>query len=205
MTILIINVGNTEYSKHSLPIIKKLCEHNKIKMHVLSSDIPQNIYHKHPSWLKLFCHDLIDDDFILCWDLDLLPIKKFKLDFLDFSKINLCHDRCFIQENFTFNGKFKYNCGLLGIPKQFKDFFKSIYFDKAKNSTYPSYEQYHVNDRIYDEKIDINLMDIKYNYLYDKNEIPSSVFNIHYTWKIDSNQHRIKLIENHFNKFYENF
>lgn len=204
MTIFIINLG-CQYAKHSIPIMEKFCKHNNINLFILDHDIEQNIHNKHPSWLKLFCHDLVDDDFILCWDLDLLPKKKYKLDFLDISKINLAYDSCHLKENFVFNGKFKYNCGLIGIPKSYSDFFKNIYFAHAANSYYPSYEQYHVNDLIYDSKIQINVIDNKYNYLYDGNEIPEYIENIHYTWKIKSNEHRIKLIEDHFNKHYENF
>lgn len=204
MTIFIINVG-CEYAKHSLPIMEKFCNYNNINLFILDRNIEQNIYNKHPSWLKLFCHDLVCDDFILCWDLDLIPIKKYKLDFLDVCKINLAHDSCHLKENFIFNGKFKYNCGLMGIPKSYSNFFKDIYFKHAANSSYPSYEQYYVNDSIHDSKIEINLIDNKYNYLYDGNDSPDYIQNIHYTWKIRSNEHRKKLIEDHYNKYYEKF
>jgi len=93
----------------------------------------------------------------------------------------------------------------MGIPKQFKELFKSIYYNKAQQSTYPSYEQYHINDEIYDRNISINLIDTKYNYLYDGKQVENNTMNMHYTWKINSNQHRIDLIKEHFNKFYGNF
>lgn len=205
MTVFLINVNNCEYAKHSIPLIKKLCDFNKVNLFILDTDISQNIYKKHPSWLKLFCHDLVEDDFILCWDLDLVPTKLFELNFLDLNRINASYDRCFLTENFTFNGKFKYNCGLIGIPKSYKDLFKSIYHTKSEYSNYPSYEQYHVNDEIYDKNIPINLIDTKYNYLYDGKETESEILNMHYTWKINSNAHRVELIKNHFNKYNGNF
>ena len=202
MTVFVIDI-NTEYSKYSIPIIDKFCKYNEFNLFVLDKNIEHNIHNQHPSWLKLFSHKLVDDDFILCWDLDLLPTKRFKLDCLDYSKINLCHDSGFINENFTFNGKFKYNCGLIGVPKTYASFFESIYFEKAQNSQYPSYEQYHVNDKIFDNKIDVNLLPHEYNYLYDGFKVPETVKNIHYTYKINSNEHRVELIKEHYNNFYE--
>jgi len=93
MTIFLINVNDCEYAKYSIPLIKKLCEFNNINLFILDKDLDQNIYKKHPSWLKLFCHDLVDDDFILCWDLDLVPVKLYQIDFLNINKINLSYDR----------------------------------------------------------------------------------------------------------------
>lgn len=204
MTIFVIDI-DCEYSKYSIPVIQNFCSFNKVNLFILKSNIKQNIYGKHPSWLKLFSHDLVNDDFILCWDLDLLPIKNFKLDFLDLAKINLAHDSGFLKDGFTFNGKFKYNCGLIGIPKKYSDLFKNIYFNQAANSNYPSYEQYHINDLIHDKSIDINLIDNKYNYLFDGNSIPDEVQSIHYTWKINSQNHRVDLIKAHFEKYMKIF
>lgn len=186
MTVLVIDIGETIYGKYSLPLIKKLCEYNKINLYVLKENIPQNIYDLHPSWLKLFAFDLIDDNFIILWDLDLVPTKMY-----DFTKYfnketwNLCFDPAYKNSNYTFNGKFKYNCGLMGIPKTYSDDMKKLYMDKGKNSSYPSYEQYHINDKIYDENIEVNLLDYNLNTLFDGNEnFSDDIYNIHYTGNI---------------------
>lgn len=207
MTVLVINVGNTEYGKYSLPLIEKLCNYNNVNLFVLDKNIPQNKYNLHPSWLKLFCFDLIDDDFIISWDLDLVPTKlyNFKTFFND-DEFNFCYDPSFEKFNFTFNGKFKYNCGLMGIPKKYDNLLKTIYDTKGEKSTYPSYEQYHINDEIFDKKIPVNLLDYNLNTLFDGNEnFNNDIFNVHYTWKINSNQHRIDLIKKHFTIYANNF
>lgn len=207
MTVLVIDVGETFYGKYSLPIIKKLCEHNDVDLYILKNNIPQNIYKLHPSWLKLFAFDLIDDDFIISWDLDLLPTKLYNFKkYFNKEVWNFCYDPSYKNLNFTFNGKFKYNCGLMGIPKQYSDELKTLYTQKGSNSSYPSYEQYHINDKIFDENLKVNLLDYRLNTLFDGNEnFSDDVFNIHYTWKINSNQHRVELIEKHFNKYKNNF
>lgn len=203
MTIFCINIGDVNYAQYSLPLIKKLCEYNNINLYVLDKNISQNIYNVHPSWFKLFCHSLIDDDFILCWDLDLIPTRLYSLyDFIDTNKINLSYDQSYVREGFTFNGKFKYNCGLLGIPKIYQADIENIYI-KAKSSNYPSYEQYHVNDWIFDNKINIHGIDTKLNMMYDgtpvdKNDIN---YNIHYTWKITSSSDRYNLVLKHHDTF----
>jgi len=207
MTIFCINIGNLDYCKYSIFFIEKLCLYNNINFFILNNNSKYNKYNVHPSWLKLFCHTLVEDDFILCWDLDLLPTKLFDIHkFLDTKNINLAYDQAYIRDNFTFNNKFKYNCGLLGIPKTYQREIENIYY-KAKNSSYPSYEQYHVNDWIFDNNILIHNLDTKLNMMYDgtcidKNNIN---YNIHYTWKITSSKHKYDLIINHYNTFKEGF
>lgn len=213
MTIFVIDVGNTYYGRYTLPMIEDLCLKNNINLFVLDKDIPQNKYGLHPSWLKLFCHSLVEDDFILCWDLDLVPTRIYDLkSIIDTSRINMAYDRCHTQEGFTFNGKFRYNCGLIGIPKSYQGFIEGIYEKHASHAQYPSYEQYYVNDEIYDNNLDIALLSQNLNFMYGGGshrdgsfEYPEDALNIHYTWKILSPQHRIELIADHYDSFKKNF
>lgn len=205
MTIFVINIGNTIYSEYSLPLIKKLCEYNSINLYIIDKDIPENIYKLHPSWLKLFCHKLVDDDFIICWDLDLVPVCDYDIiSNMNTEKLNFCYDRDFIENghlwnDFRGNGRFKYNCGLVGIPKSYQKFMEDIYYKHGEHANLPSYEQYYVNTEIIQNNIDINLLDSKFNFMFDNSNIyPDDVRNIHYTWKIKSNEHRIELIKAHY-------
>lgn len=207
MTIFVINIGSVYYANYSLPLIEKLCEYNNIQLFILDQDISQNIHQLHPSWLKLFCHSLIDDEFILCWDLDLVPTKLFDIKtIIDTTRVNMCYDGTYIANSNRFNHKFKYNAGLLGIPKTYKTFFESIY-DTCYGSNYPSFEQYHVNDKLYDNNVNVNILDSTYNYmLCDQNIDELQTKNcIHYTWKIYDNNHRNTLIQQHYHYFKSNF
>lgn len=204
MTIFTINIGDVTYAKYAIPLIEKLAIYNNINLFVLDHNIEQNTYHTHPSWLKLFCHDLVSDDFIITWDLDLVPTRPYELKHLfNTNNINMAYDGSFIKENHTFNGKFKYNCGLIGIPRHYASFFRDVY-DNCPTSTYPSCEQYHINDKIYDTNQNITVLDTQLNHMYDGQIDPASM-NIHYTWKIQNNAHRDELIEQHYNLFSSNF
>jgi len=207
MTIFVINIGDTKYSDYSLKFIEKFCDFNNVNLYVLDRNISQNIYNLHPSWLKLFAFDFVKDDFIISWDLDLIPTKLYKLDNTFNTKLlNFCYDRSYETQGFTFNGKFKYNCGLMGIPETYSDLFKKIYIDKGMNTKYPSYEQYHINDWVHDNKINVNLLDSNLNYMFEGHEnFAFDILNIHYTWKIKSNEHRVELIKKHFLKYKNNF
>ena len=39
----------------------------------LQQNVPEQNASIHPAWYKLLCHQIVHSDFILCWDLDLLP------------------------------------------------------------------------------------------------------------------------------------
>ena len=199
MTIFTIDIG-TEYGKYSLPILEKFCEHNGIKLYVQREDSELNIHKLHPSWLKCFCHDLVDDDFILCWDLDLLPTKMYDpCTYIDFGKINVTYDLGYWKGVSYFNKYFKYNCGLIGIPKSEAEFFRNVYRYHNKELNYPSYEQYYVNDAIAIIEKRVNLLPLEMNYLYEGDRCleNSSVLNFHYTWRINNEEHRTHLVKNH--------
>jgi len=195
MTLFVINVGDVDYGKITLPIIEKLCDFNNINIYVLDRNLKQNKFNLHPSWLKLFCHDIINDDFIISWDLDLVPLKTYDLKSL-FNKgyLNLCQDTSIIFSNQKFNHKFKYNCGLIGVPKIYQDTLNEIYNKFGKYSTYPSFEQYYFNDYIFDYNIRINEIDYKYNYLFKDDLNYNDIFNLHFTWNVPS-ENKINFIE----------
>lgn len=199
MTIFTIDIG-TEYGEHSLPILQEFCEYNKIGLHVQKQDSYLNVHKLHPSWLKCFAHDIVDDDFILCWDLDLMPTRKYDIhNFLDTSKINLAFDLGFWKGISYFNKNFKYNCGLIGIPKSEAEFFRNVYRYHNQDFRYPSYEQYYVNDAIAAENKPVHVLPVELNYLYEGDRCLSNdnVLNFHYTWRINNEEHRTELVKNH--------
>lgn len=201
MHVLTLNVGNVSYSKHSIPLIKRLCEHNKIPLTVLDKDLNLNIHKLHPAWLKCFCHKIVKSDFIIMWDLDLLPTRIYDLhEVFDCNKLNMVRDITNILSGNVYNGKFRYNTGLMGIPKSYGEWFSEIYFEKGPNSLYPSYEQYHVNDKIFDNKIEVKELDEKYNTMYN-GIVKWDSMNVHYTYGIRSERHRYELIREHFQRY----
>lgn len=205
MEVLVISIGEMEYSKYSIPLIKRLCDHNNIKLTVLTSDIPQNIYNLHPSWLKVFSHDICSSDFVISWDCDLVPVNLYDMkSVFDINKYNLAKDAIYLRTGNFFNHKFKYNCGLIGIPRAESENLKSIYLTKGKDSIYPSWEQYHINDYIYDNSLPVYELDTKYNWM-ERDQLPDGVRNIHYNLNVNSIHERNALVKEHFQKYASNF
>ena len=56
---------------------------------------------------------------------------------------------------------------------------------------------------IFDKNIDVHVLDSKLNMFYEGNDIQKDNpnYNIHYTWKIKSEEHRYELIVKHYNNF----
>ena len=203
MTIFQINIGNVNYSKYSVPIMKKFCEFNKVNHFVLTYDPIQNKYHRPPSWIKLFAHEFIKDDFILYWDLDLVPLKLYDISpVLDYDKLNMVGDTSLLVEN-GFNSNFKFNTGLIGIPKNWSDRLIKIYESKAPLASYPSWEQYYVNDYISENNEKIHELPIEYNYMYNERGLlkMEDVKNLHFTWEFPNSKSK----EEEIKKIYENF
>jgi hypothetical protein len=123
----------------------------------------------------------VKDDFIICWDLDLLPTSLYKIvDYLDIEKINMCIDSSLLNGRNPFNHKFRYNTGLMGIPKEYLDFFADVY----KNTTepvYPSYEQHYFNDALFDDDIKVNVLNNNLNVL-DRYKKNNKILNVHYSY-----------------------
>ena len=131
--------------------------------------LKENKHRVNPSWLKLKCFDYVDDDFILCWDMDLLPKKDCPSIYnsLNFNKINLAVDSSVILKNQKlFIPSFKYNCGLMGIPRVYKNVMDIIFMSNT-DSNWPSYEQYHINEFLAKRNfVDVHELDKTWNCLF---------------------------------------
>ena len=75
MHVLTFAIGNNiPYKEPALHILKDYFKHKGIPFTVIEQDPECNIRKAHPSWLKLLAHQIVpNEEFILCWDLDLLP------------------------------------------------------------------------------------------------------------------------------------
>jgi len=104
-----------------------------------------------------------------------------------------------------FTPSFKYNGGLVGIPKSYSSFIESV-FKRHAPGTYPSYEQYYLNNDIEKYQIPVYRLPNDLNYLYciplglqeRTDEFNSSRFQ-HYTMCVQGDekaflikQHRLK-------------
>ena len=89
---------------------------------------------------KLFFQHLVDEEFIFCLDFDFLPYKIYDpSNKIEFCKIKVTHHLGYWKGVSYFNKYFKYNCGLIGIPKSEAEFFRNVYRYHNKELNYPSY------------------------------------------------------------------
>lgn len=176
--------------------------------------LDHNDYNVHPSWLKMKCFDYVDDDFVLCWDLDLLPRKRCPsiLNVLDFSKFNVVTDTMFELQDpgmaslLSIVPSFRYNCGLIGVPKTHKDLLERT-FNRYEQHAFPSFEQYYFNDELTRSGItDINVLDKTWNCIFHPPTIPHSFYltadTVHYTGKYLNEQDRSRLIQIHHRVYF---
>jgi len=168
MTVFVVKIGNNDVYKHYSKILENYFKKYNINFFYLE----ENKFEVHPSWLKLKCHDYVDDDFILCWDIDILPridAANIVAD-LNLNKINLVQDTMLkikAVNNNEIYSFFKYNCGLIGMPKNYKSFFSNLFDQYSLLEKYPSYEQYVVNEELSKTNyIDVHELPDKWNTIY---------------------------------------
>lgn len=210
MTGLVINVGDVPYAQDALQVIKDFFVYNDTPLVVVENDLAQNYHRAHPSWLKMFCHDIIDDDFVLCWDLDLLPDSRYRItDFIkDRSRFHIGIE-CGLLYGWPmdrYGPKFKYNCGFMGVPKSFGPIFNDIYSRFGGNpQNRDCWEQLYVNDYLVDNDVDVCIIRPEFNCsLNNRAEFLPNVRNKHYTYGVMDSWQRAEMIKQHrieyFNK-----
>lgn len=213
LCIVVIAKNNSiPWFEEAKALLKRAFEFAKVPYEFIE-DLTYNKDDAHPSWYKLLAHRHLNYqyDYCLCWDLDLLPSNKHSVSDI-ISEINLekfyaCQDTSFVGSTSYFNSfpdiveNFRWNCGLLGIPKTHAHEMEKIY-DDHHTSTKPSFEQYHVADYLYlnqDKIVDGNWLN---NVMvgvtmerYNKQFIPIALAKcIHYTMPNDT---RTQLILQH--------
>lgn len=207
LTAFVIAIGNIDYKNDAKEILKNYFENIKINYFFLEENPKENIKSAHPSWLKLISHKIYPtNDFILCWDLDLLPVDNSKniTEALDFDKLNMCYDSSVLLGSYKFTPNFKYNGGLCGIPFKYRSFAEKVYMQHAPG-VWPSFEQYYLNEEIEAQKINVNVLDPTWNSHYPATGYSDiyfkNAFNKHYTWGLD-NSKKLKEIKKHKEKYF---
>lgn len=210
---------SVEWANMARSLLQKHFTNNNVDVVFTGQNLKHNTRDAHPSWYKTLAHKHTnyEYDFILCWDLDLLPCKSNSIsivfDEIDLKKFYSCPDTILVErgclsrnEKYTRMDcsdcpKFRWNCGLLGIPKSHASIIEKIYDDNC-NSTRNSWEQYYINDYlsandqlVIDGNYKNNILSFRYpNFLDD-----ADVVNIHYS--ADSSLRKI-MIESHCNRFF---
>ena len=90
--VMVLAVGDISYKKHAKEVLQHYFKAHSIP-HVFIEEVPKNIDLKdsHPSWWKLLAHSILPNiDFIICWDLDLLPSTATVNVISDFNMNRLC-------------------------------------------------------------------------------------------------------------------
>ena len=170
---MVLAVGDISYKKHAKEVLQHYFKAHSIP-HVFIEEVPKNIDLKdsHPSWWKLLAHSILPNiDFIICWDLDLLPSTATVNVISDFNMNRLCMAVDSTKRNFPeeeickMMPNFRYNGGLIGIPKSMQGFTKFVFESNAPGEL-PSYEQYYLNECIAVNKIPLYELPSDFNVFY---------------------------------------
>ena len=196
--IAVFSMGDLDYKSPAKEVLADYFKTHNYPFSFIETIGNVNYKNAFPPWCKLLVHRLIEADFILCWDLDLLPVSN-TYDIraaLDLTRINAVTDTSLLLGAGNPFPLFKYNTGLLGIPKSYQVFMEKIYADFAPG-TRPSWEQYYVNDELANQKISVNELAPEWNYFYlQSNPLKIQPKNVHYTWEHVKNN-RCVLIQKH--------
>lgn len=158
------NDSKIAWMPKAIDFLKSSFDYAGIKSEFVSTLTHQTIG-VHPSWYKLMIHRHLEwkYDYCLCWDVDLLPTNKHSvsdiINEIDKEKFYGCIDTGVLFSNHKSDfieiqgivSKFRWNCGLLGIPKSQALALETIYH-LNNHSQKPSYEQYHVADYLYENR-----------------------------------------------------
>lgn len=202
--VAIFAIGDIFYKEYSIPVLEDYFTRHNIDYRFI--DRVEGGLRAHPSWLKLLVYKIIPDyDYIICMDLDLLP-KNPDVSFIDdfdFSKLSMCVDtgvKHNADENFSeiYRRNFRYNGGLIGIPKKMAEFMEGVY-DKHAPGKYPSYEQYYLNNEIVKQGIEIHELPDDLNCLFSYPEFKNARLQ-HYTSKPAAKSFIESHCENYFRK-----
>ena len=160
--------GSTEhidYGEHSIRLFKDYFAHHGIEYHIITEP-PKEVVEASapPSWTKLFAHRILPGyDYIIIWDLDLLPRTRHIKFIEDFNMEKLClawdtnarnHSNATEGRGYLYFPSFKYNTGLIGVPQSYQPFLDSVRLHM--DPTLSSYEQYPLNEEILKQNISVH-------------------------------------------------
>lgn len=156
---------------------------NRHGREVLVLDKNPEIEVRHNSWLWLLGHQIFPGyDYLLYWNLDILP-NRFDVDIfdcLDLEKVAACRES---DGNSTTFPHYRYNCGLVGMPKRYHELFCDIYKKwKDDPKGWPSWEQYYVNLEWGEQKIDVQEIPKKFNMMHGCD--PALAACVHFSYSV---------------------
>ena len=173
--VMVIAIGDFFWKADAKEVLIHYFEKHSIP-YVFIESYPADTKEVPVSWLKMICHRILPDyDTIICWDLDLLPASQDVevMDVFDMRNICLAKDGLAMRmaSNNTvlpFCPDFKYNGGLISIPKALKN-FTEVLFDKFAPGVLPWWEQCYLNNLIAALKLPIHVLpdDINVFYTFD--------------------------------------
>lgn len=203
--VMVTATGQSEWItaaiQYAWPVIKKYFKDNGHDVHLIRRT-PYDTVVQHPSWLWLKCHELLPNyDYILTWNLDILPVI-FNDDIfknLDMSLLGA------VVEDPSMHGMFphfKYNCGMVGVPKAYAEFCSEVYTKWMSNpKDWPSYEQYYVNMEIGERKIPVHEVPKKYAWYYNSPNYETAT-----CWHYTNTVHKhsiVELFKKHYDRVFQ--
>jgi hypothetical protein len=157
-------------------------------------------------WQWVLCHEKYPGyDYILTWDLDILPQRKVDIfNDIDLQEFGACIEADGKSEVFP---HYRYNCGMVGIPSMYKDLCRRIYDLWHLNpKNWPSYEQYYWNMEIGELDIYVAPIPKKYAWVISNDKPDEKPVCVHYTTSVQKKAppfDGLVLIEEHYKRIME--
>jgi hypothetical protein len=180
---MVLSVGDMFYKSDSKKLLSHYFNKHNVSCHFIE-ETTLDTRNSHPSWWKLLCHKILPEyDYIICWDLDLLPINPHVnfLQYFDMTKMTMAMDSTIRHPpHLGYNDNFKYNGGLIGIPKALASVMEDTFYKHAPGDR-PSWEQYYLNDTIVENNIIIHELPDTINVLFSTPDFDNALIK-HYTF-----------------------
>jgi len=175
-----------EYKRVASTSIKKYYNHFGIPCEVMEKNHP-DAAGTSPSMARLLLFDLYPQaDFILAQGLDMLPCNyRYNIqDFLCGDVVNMAVDctRAGVYPRPCSFPNFKYNADLLGYPKSLAPFMRRVFTASLEDKLgYSNFEQYYLNDMLWNEQVYVNDLPTIFNKFYSNNFDYDRTAFCHYT------------------------
>ena len=203
IAVYVMMTGNHQYYRYSQRAIDRYYAPLGISVHY-QREMPEELKGLSYCWGRYHAHRVIDADVIISQDADILPCstaydirehisgEKFSMPLDPYAPV--------LQDNESLRFKnFKYNAGLMFIPKSFQPMMELCVYEYARPGTDAKKwddagDQYCINDFVARHNIDVDVIPSQFDTFWTPGMDYSKLAFVHYTGQVPSGGHKHEYI-----------